>query len=153
MKQKVDNWYQNFGAVLNFQRNAMPVRYETLTNAETLVWGFWWTRCRSKCSIQTCDASYSDVVPKTGGETFYCQEWEISGPRGTCGPPQHFQWTAEAFRKNPQVRNFLQLMTVNVSVEANLNRNLLLFLLEKRFSSQDREVLLENAKVSMWGYV
>jgi len=28
------------------------------------------------------------------------QEWAISGSRATCGPPQRFQWHAEAIRKN-----------------------------------------------------
>ena len=27
------------------------------------------------------------------------QVWAISGPRATCGPPQRFQWHAEALRK------------------------------------------------------
>jgi len=28
------------------------------------------------------------------------QWWEISGPQATCGPPERFQWPAEAFMKN-----------------------------------------------------
>jgi len=28
------------------------------------------------------------------------QGWAISGPWATCGPPQRFQWPAEAFLKN-----------------------------------------------------
>jgi len=62
------------------------------------------------------------------------QEWATSGPRATNSRPQRFQWPAEAFTNNHQVRNNLQLIAVNVSVEANFNRNLLLFLLEKRLS-------------------
>jgi len=27
------------------------------------------------------------------------QGWANSGPRATCGPPQRFQWPAEAFKK------------------------------------------------------
>ena len=76
------------------------------------------------------------------------QEWAISGPWATCGPPQRFQWRAEAFRKDHQVWNFLQLITANVSVQASLNRDTLLFLLEQRFSIWDREFFL-NAKISM----
>jgi len=55
------------------------------------------------------------------------QGWAISGSRATCGPPQRFQWPAEAFRNNHQVWNFLEFITVNVSVQANLNRDLILF--------------------------
>ena len=63
------------------------------------------------------------------------QGWAISGPRATCGPPQRFQWPAEAFRKNHQVGKFHELTTVNVSVQAHLNRDLLLFLLEQHLST------------------
>ena len=38
--------------------------------------------------------------------------WAISGPRATCGPPQHFQWHHEAFKKNLQIWTFLRLVTV-----------------------------------------
>jgi len=48
--------------------------------------------------------------------------WAISGPR-----LQRFQWTVEAFRTNLQISIFLQITTVNVAVEDNLNRDLLLF--------------------------
>ena len=40
--------------------------------------------------------------------------------------PQRFQWPAEAIRRNLQILKFLQL-TVNVSADANVNRDLLLF--------------------------
>jgi len=63
------------------------------------------------------------------------QGWAISGPRATCGQPQRFQWPGEAFRKNHQVLTFLELITANVSVQANLKRDLLLFLLEQHFST------------------
>jgi len=42
-------------------------------------------------------------------QAIYCfiyrlgQRRAISGPRATCGPPQSFQWPAEAFRKNIQI--------------------------------------------------
>jgi len=39
------------------------------------------------------------------------QGWAISGPRTTFGPPQRFQWPAEAFRKIPQIWNFLPLIS------------------------------------------
>ena len=42
------------------------------------------------------------------------QGWEISGPRATCGPPKHFQWPAEGFRKQRQIWTCLQLITVCV---------------------------------------
>jgi len=77
------------------------------------------------------------------------QGWAINGPRATCGSPQSFQWPAEAFRNNHQVLNFLELVTVNVSVQANLNRDLILFLLEQHFSTRDREACLGRAKISM----
>jgi len=54
------------------------------------------------------------------------QWWAISRPRATCGPPQRFQWPAEAYIKYHQICNFLQLIIE--SVEADLNRDLLLFL-------------------------
>jgi len=31
-----------------------------------------------------------------------------TGLRAACDPPQHFQWPAEAFRKNLQIWNFLK---------------------------------------------
>jgi len=46
------------------------------------------------------------------------QGWVISGPRAICGPPQRFQCPTEAFRKNHQVWNFVELITVNVVVQA-----------------------------------
>jgi len=42
--------------------------------------------------------------------------------------PAGLMWPAEAFRKNYQICNFLQLTTKNVSAEANSNQYLLLFL-------------------------
>jgi len=35
------------------------------------------------------------------------QGWAISGPRAPCGPPQRFQWPAEAFKKKFQISNLL----------------------------------------------
>jgi len=43
------------------------------------------------------------------------QGWANSGPRAKCGPPQRFEWPAEAFRKYVQI-------TINVSAEANLTK-------------------------------
>jgi len=61
----------------------------------------------------------------------YCvplvQVWTNSSPRAKCGPLQRFQWSAEAFRKYVQIWNYLQLITVNVSVEANLTKTCFYF--------------------------
>jgi len=37
------------------------------------------------------------------------QGWTISSPQATCGPPQHFQWSTEAFRKYLQMWNCVDL--------------------------------------------
>jgi len=50
------------------------------------------------------------------------QWWAISIPRATCGPPQHFHWPANAFRKNLKLWNFLQL-----SAEANVSETCFYF--------------------------
>jgi len=55
------------------------------------------------------------------------QGWAISGLRATCGLLQRFQWPAEAFRKNLQINNFLQLSAVS-----NLSEACLYFLLRVR---------------------
>jgi len=59
------------------------------------------------------------------------QGWAISGPRATCGPPQRFQWPAEAFRKNDSSLKFPPAS--------------LLFLLEERFLIWNGEVSLVYA--------
>jgi len=51
------------------------------------------------------------------------QGWAISGPLATCGPPQRFQWPAEAFGKIFK-SEISPTYAVNVSVEADLNREL-----------------------------
>ena len=66
------------------------------------------------------DLRISKPVSNTSAQNALGLGWAVSGPRATCGPPQRFQWPAEAFRKNHQVWNFHQLTTVNVSVQANL---------------------------------
>jgi len=81
------------------------------------------------------------------------QGWAISGPRATCGPPQRFQWPTEEFGKAHQAWNFLELVTGNVIVQANLDGDLLLFLLEQHFSTWGYEVLLGCANISMLRYV
>jgi len=43
------------------------------------------------------------------------QGWANSGPRAKCGPPQRFEWPAEAFMKYGQI-------ILNVSAEANLTK-------------------------------
>jgi len=88
---------------------------------------------KTSCSFLVV-CSNESVSGTTGFQFTLTQEWAVSGPRATCDPPQRFQWPAEAFRKNHQVWNFLQITTADVSVEANLHQNLLLFLLEQRFS-------------------
>jgi len=60
------------------------------------------------------------------------QRWENSGPQATCGPPQRFQWPIETFRKIYK-SEISSNSSVNVSAEANLNRDLFLLLLEGAF--------------------
>ena len=55
------------------------------------------------------------------------QGWTNSGPRAECGPPQRFQWPAEALRKYVQIWNFFQLITVDASAEINLTETCLYF--------------------------
>jgi len=52
---------------------------------------------------------------------FLQQVWANSGPRAKCGPPQRFSGRRKhsGIRKYVQIWNFLRLITVNISVEAN----------------------------------
>jgi len=70
------------------------------------------------------------VYQKFDHENGLIQGWAISDLRATCGPPQRFQLLSQAFRKNLQIGKLVELITINVSAEANLNRDLLLITLE-----------------------
>jgi len=38
-------------------------------------------------------------------------QWGLTtGARATCGPPQRFQWPAEAFKKNLHIWNMLKIV-------------------------------------------